>query len=361
MKRGHPAARRLRLGSVALCAAAAIAGAASSGPAGRATAADRPAHSGRPLYWGAWIGPQFTGTEAPWDMRAVSAFQRLVNGKGLSLIALSSPFEDCYRRPCSPYVFPAAQFEKIRRYGAIPFFNWGSNAAPIQPNRSRYALGRIIAGTYDSYIRTWAEAAARWGHPFFLRFDWEMNGKWYPWGWGANGNGPRDFVLAWRHVHDIFRSAGATNATWVWCPNVDPGGVFGPLQALYPGSAYVDWTCLDVYNRATPWLSFDALFRSTYDVVETLAPTKPMVLGEVATTGRGGSKPDWISGLLTNLSDRYPNVRGVVWFEKYASGFDWPIETTSASKDAFARAISSPLYVRNEFTALPRGPVPPPH
>ena len=360
MQRGHPAARRFRLGWVALCAAATIAGVAGSDSVGTAAAAGRPAHSARALYWGAWIGTQFTGTEAPWDMRAVSAFQRLVNGKGLSLIALSSPFEDCYQKPCSPYSFPTAQFEKIRRYGAIPFFNWGSNAAPIQPNRSRYALRRIIAGTYDSYIRTWAAAAARWGHPFFLRFDWEMNGKWYPWGWGANGNGPRDFVLAWRHVHDIFRSVGATNATWVWCPNVDPGGVFGPLQAMYPGSAYVDWTCLDVYNRATPWLSFDSLFRSTYDVVETLAPNKPMVLGEVATTGHGGSKPGWISGFLTNLSSRYPNVRGILWFEKYASGFDWPIETTAASKAAFARGISSPLYVANEFGSLPSRPVPPP-
>ena len=39
----------------------------------------------RPSYWGAWIGRQFTGTEAPYDMNAVSDFQGLV-GKGLSLI-----------------------------------------------------------------------------------------------------------------------------------------------------------------------------------------------------------------------------------------------------------------------------------
>lgn len=315
---------------------------------------------GRAMYWGAWIGTQFTRTEAPWDMRATSDFQRLVAGKGLSLIAFSSPFENCYQKPCTSYPFPTAQFDKVRRYGAIPFFNWGSNAAPIQPYRSQYSLRRIASGDYDSYIRRWAAAAARWGHPFFLRFDWEMNGKWYPWGWGTNGNGPRDFVLAWRHVYDIFKAAGARNATWVWCPNVDPGGVFGPLQALYPGKSYVDWTCLDVYNRAKPWLSFDALFRSTYDVIESLAPDKPMVLGEVATTGRGGSKPEWIKGFLTDLSRRYPNVRGILWFEKYASGFDWPIESTAASRREFARGISSSLYVGNRFGSLPSGPVHPP-
>ena len=26
------------------------------------------------VYWGAWIGDQLTGGEAPWDMSAVSAF-----------------------------------------------------------------------------------------------------------------------------------------------------------------------------------------------------------------------------------------------------------------------------------------------
>ena len=115
-----------------------------------------------------------------------------------------------------------------------------------------------------------------------------------------------------------------------------------------------------MYNRATPWMSFDTLFRSTYDVVESLAPTKPMVLAEVATTGKGGSKPDWISGLLRNLSVRYPNVRGILWFEKFASGFDWPIETTPASKRAFARGIASPLYLANDFSSLAGRSIPPP-
>ncbi len=37
-------------------------------------------------------------------------------------------------------------------------------------------------------------------------------------GLGVNGDQPGEFVAAWRHVHDIFTSVGATNATWVWCP-----------------------------------------------------------------------------------------------------------------------------------------------
>ena len=232
--------------------------------------------------------------------------------------------------------------------------------SPSARLQREFSLRKIAAGDFDPYLRRWAAAAKSWGHPFFLRFDWEMNGKWFPWGWGANGNRPGDFILAWQHVHRIFASAGATNATWVWCPNVDPARVFGPLRALYPGSAYVDWTCVDVYNRNAPWTSFDELFGSTYRTVEQLAPGKPMLIAEVGSTERGGSKASWITALLHDLSGRYPLVRGLAWFEKHANGFDWRIETSAASQRAFSREIASPLYVRNTFAALPDGPIRPP-
>ena len=80
----------------------------------------------------------------------------------------------------------------------------------------------MIAGRYDEYIREFAEEARAWGHPFFLRFNWEMNGDWFPWSEGVNGNPSGEYVAAWRHVHDIFAAVGATNVTWVWCPFVDP-------------------------------------------------------------------------------------------------------------------------------------------
>ena len=48
-----------------------------------------------------------------------------------------------------------------------------------------------------------------------------MNGNWYPWGVGVNGNKPGEYVEAWRHVHDIFVQEGATSdVKWVWSPHV---------------------------------------------------------------------------------------------------------------------------------------------
>ena len=51
-----------------------------------------------------------------------------------------------------------------------------------------------------------------------IRFAHEMNGTWYPWAEGVNGNGPGDYVAAWRHVVGVFRRAKVSNVTWTWAP-----------------------------------------------------------------------------------------------------------------------------------------------
>jgi beta-mannanase len=57
------------------------------------------------------------------------------------------------------------------------------------------------------------------------------------------------------------------NITWIWCLNVSYFDST-PLKSLYPGNAYVDWTCMDGYNRGTKagglWASFSSVFAGTY-------------------------------------------------------------------------------------------------
>ncbi len=314
--------------------------------------------SSGPLYWGAWIGDQLTGTEAPWDMGAVSRFEAMT-GKSASLINFSSPFADCSKSPCSFYDFPNAEMERIRQHGSIPFFSWGSQATPASLNEPDFQLSDVIAGRYDSYIREWAEAARDWGHPFFLRFNWEMNGNWFAWMEGVNGNQPGEYVTAWRHVHDIFTAVGATNVSWVWCPNVDPGHKLRNLASLYPGDDYVDWTGLDGYNFGTNpaaprgWMTFNQLFRSTYDeITEEVAPSKPLIISEVGSSEDGGSKAQWIAEALKSARTEYPQLRGLLWFEKYDDGMDWPIETSSSATAAFASGIQNSAYLGNSFASM---------
>ncbi len=318
----------------------------------------------RPLYWGAVIGKQLTGESAPWDMGAIEAFEQKAR-KGVSLLAFSSPFFDCASTPCVPYPFPTFISEKLRERGTIPFLSWASQAVPTSLVQPEYTLAKIAAGARDAYIREFAEQAREWGHPFFLRFDAEMNGFWFPWGADVNGNDAADYVAAWRHVHDIFTQVGANNATWVWCPNVDFTRALVPLHSLYPGNSYVNWTCLDGFNwgntrNSAGWQSFDRVFESTYKRVVKIAPTKPMVIGEVASEERGGSKPNWIKNALRVIPSHYKKVRAVIWFDEKDQGMDWPIESSKASTNAFAKAIRRNLYRPNVFSQLPPGPVLPP-
>jgi mannan endo-1,4-beta-mannosidase len=314
-------------------------------------------------YWGAWIGSHLTGTAAPCDMSAVTKFEQMT-GKPLSMIEFSSPFSDCSKSPCSYYTFPWDPFNSVRAHGAIPFFSWGSQAIPGTPTQPDFQLADIIAGAHDSYIRAWATRAAEWGHPFFLRFDWEMNGNWFPWGEGVNGNQPGEFAAAWRHVHDIFTSVGATNASWVWCPYVNHLNLYA---TLYPGDSYVDWTCLDGYNwgqnPAAPygWSTFDELYGAAYaKVTETLAPAKPMVIGEIASSEYGGSKATWIEEMFEALPTEYPQIRGLLWFETLSNGMDWPLESSESATEAFATGIGDSRYLSNEFGLLSASPIPAP-
>jgi hypothetical protein len=322
------------------------------------------------LYWGAWIGTGLTGEAAPWDMGAVSAFQQMVR-KPLSLVEWSSPFANCESSPCSFFGFPSQEMGNVRQYGAIPFLSWGSQSIPVdegQPgNLPDYQLSDVIAGRYDSYIRSFAAAAKSWGHPFFLRFNHEMNGDWFPWGIKTNGNRPRQFVPAWRHVHRIFTAVGATNATWVWCPYVDIGNDYN-LRALYPGNRFVDWTCLDGYNwgpqnpaNPRPWRSFEKIFRSTYRrVITKIAPRKPMILAELATSDYGGNKAAWIRNMLATLPKNYPRVRAFIYFDVNDRNSHWEIESSPAVISAFRNGIQRPAYLRNRYGGITRSPIPPP-
>jgi hypothetical protein len=324
----------------------------------------------RPLYWGAWIGDQLTGEEPPWDMSAVSKFEGMV-GKGLSLVALGSPFADCTSTPCNFFEFPTAAMNNVHNYGAIPFFNWASQATSNDPGGATsmpdFQLSDILSGRYDTYIREFAEAARNWGHSFFLRYDWEMNGDWFPWNEAVNENNPGEYVAAWRHVHDIFTAVGATNATWAWCPYAEDDRHFTDLAALYPGDEYVDWTCMDGFNwgqnptNPHVWKGFKEIFAPTYRrLVKRIAPSKPIVLAEMASTGKGRAKAKWIHNMFKELRTNFRRIRGLIWFDQIDRGVNWPLETSPAAASAFAKGVDGRGFRGNGQAAVVASPIRPP-
>jgi beta-mannanase len=168
-------------------------------------------------------------------------------------------------------------------------------------------------------------------------------------------------------VHDLFTAAGASNVSWTWCPNIDQANTLQPLGGLYPGDAYVDWTCLDGYNWGTNpagpsgWRTFDQIYDSTYEkITTTIAPQKPMMIGEVGSSEYGGSKAAWIEDTLKKIPVAYPKIRALLWFDKFDSGMDWPVETSSSATSAFSSAIASQSYVGSQYGALAPTAIAPP-
>jgi beta-mannanase len=292
-------------------------------------------------------------------MGAASAFAR-VAGKKVSLISWGSDFYS--KQFCAGYCdFQTANFDAVRSYGAVPVFSWAPTFSTRKVDR------KIATGSQDAYITQWAKAAKAWGHPFFLRFAWEMNGQWFPWGIGSNGlkNTPAEYRAMWRHVYNIFQRVGARNATWVWCPNwSSPPYTYTPVSNLWPGKSYVNWTCLDGYNADDPWLSFDRIYRSSYQTLMKIAPDKPVMFGELSSTERGGSKAQWIRNMFSLLPKRYPSVRAIIWFEGKFIGpggrQDWVVESSRSSKRAFQAGIRERRYRSNVFSGLSGNPIRPP-
>lgn len=277
--------------------------------------------------------------------------------------------------------FQTAHFDNVRNHGSIPMINWASWRLGNGANQPDFQLRDIYEGRYDAYIQRWATAARNWGHPFFLRFNHESNGWWYPWGEGkvvvggaiVNGNSPGDFIKAWQHVHNIFTSVGATNVTWVWSMNnMGKTSQYPALSTLYPGDAYVDWTGLTAYNKYTTWTGLAPLLiggeggtwlNDSYNEMVAVAPAKPMMLAEFGTieAGDGGAKKAaWIADALnTQIPITFPKIKAAVWMNWAVEGRSYPIETSQAATDAWAASIGSATYSTSQFANLNTSPIPP--
>jgi beta-mannanase len=289
-----------------------------------------PAPNGQP-----WSDAPWGNTGNTWDRFEQNA------GKKVSIDHYGQP------NPWTQTTFYSGTANIITNRGAIPLMDMSSGTT---------TLGTITSGTYDSQIQTWAAQVASWGKPMFLRWDWEMNGTWYGYGQQAASN-PAAFVAMWRHFHDVAVGQGATNISWVWCPNLEFSGSTS-LAALYPGDAYVDWTCTDGYNRGAASTPFATLYGQTYQDLLLVAPSKPIMIGEVgAQEFAAGVKASWITDMLAKLPANFPRIRAVVWFNwrisENGTSWSWPIESSNSSTSAFAGGISSSYYLAKNYSSLP--------
>lgn len=212
---------------------------------------------------------------------------------------------------------------RVARQDAVPMITWepwhAPPGAPRIAEQPDVALDRIAAGDFDGLVERWARDVAAYRGPVLIRPMHEMNGFWYPWGDAANGNGPGDYVRAWRRVHRIFARAGAGNVSWVWSVNTLEGeGAEERIRRLYPGDRYVDWVGLSAFNWGTAfewsaWRDADALLGRSLDALRSYG--KPVMIAEIGTTRLGGDARAWIADAAVRIRTGRPEVRAVVWYD----------------------------------------------
>jgi hypothetical protein len=252
-----------------------------------------------------------------------------------------------------------------------PVIDWepfdSEDSEPV--DQPTYRLSTIYNGNHNRYIDSWADGLAAYGKPVFIKFAHEMNGGWFPWGVGVNGNSKSDYVQAFRHIHGRFASRGADNVRWVWVPNYVYDTIPATLEDVYPGDEYTDWTGMNGYNWGTSvywescpcrssWDTFVDVFDRTYNDLLAIAD-KPIMIGETASSEKGGNKARWITNaLVQELPNRYPNVRALTWFNTKATGLDtnqngevvptasvdWRITSSEESRKAFRKAVGNEYY-----------------
>ncbi len=227
----------------------------------------------------------------------------------------------------------------------------------------------IAEGTYDTQLSAQARGIASLGVPVFVTFEQEANQK----AKQARYGSPEDFVAAWRHVHDLYAAAGATNAVWVWVMTGSADNLASAGE-MWPGNDQVDWISWNVYNQSgcatgsvdtAKSVSFEEKMRVFYDWVTSQGPglgidaAKPMMISETGSAkfpGDLGKTADWYAAIPSVLTQSRSKrlVSGTAWTAPATTG-STPSRSTDAVRSAGRQRPASAQPTPPAVAGVPEG------
>ncbi len=244
--------------------------------------------------------------------------------------------------------FPKKEALEVIQFNAVPHLVW---EPWIWGDEQRINLKNIIAGEWDSHIREFAKDVKSFDHPIFIRCAHEFNIEGYPWGLVKNNRDPQEYIQAYRHIVDIFRTVGARNVIWVWSPmNYSyPDASWNDFIKAYPGNDYVDWIGIDGYNWGSTqswsrWQSFEDLFRESVLRVSGAFPDKPIMIAEFGSASAGGDKAEFFRRMPGYLKSSLKSVRAITYFDLNKEA-DWRIDSAPKTAEAFHQVLGDPIFL----------------
>jgi hypothetical protein len=239
----------------------------------------------------------------------------------------------------------ASSLARVKRAGALSLIKFSTQDYAYHSTKRAADLKQISAGAWDDYFKDAAQTVRDFGSPVFISINHEMNGNWYPYSQDYPGSRTTaaDYVAAWRRIVTIFRANGASNAAFVWAPNVpDVGNV--PFTKYYPGDEYTDWIGPSFYSGNDTG-AMDTLYR-------TYAAKKPFFITEWATAPeksrynpRFPGEAAWIKQFFAALTARYPRVKAISWFNWDKDDGNYLLSRVPEQSRAYAQDIAAPRYL----------------
>lgn len=273
----------------------------------------------------------------PWDAGALDDFTASVDGHVPALWAIWNDWGG------SNPAFPTGLAQQVADRGAVPLI-WWQPVTTGNLNDDTFTNQLIINGDFDTYIRQWASDAKSYGGPVVIRFAHEMDGNWFPWGVGRNGNTASNFITAWRHIWNIFRGPdgqGATNVRFLWSPHI-------PTASVYPGGQYVDYVGFTALNWAAahgdPWRSMNTVLSGL--VAGSRQFNKPIIVAELGSNSVGRSKATWIRNGYPAAYANFPEIVALVYFNVDTSPGqpDWRLTTPADALTAYREILAKPEF-----------------
>jgi hypothetical protein len=232
-----------------------------------------------------------------------------------------------------------------------------------EPSNIRFA--DVVAHSQDPYLGAVAVSMRAFPYDVYVRPWPEMNASWSTWqptadGSKRDGGTPDQFVAAWRYLVTFMRSRGVKNLKFVFNPDADGGPGATPVEAIWPGCAYVDVLGIDGYNWGNTigpaggtWRSFESIFGRMYGTLTALDGGAPVWITEFGSkeprkeddwhypassspVDSAHNKATWIDEMMASTS--FPRVSALVYFNKRKER-DWRLESSPEALSAIRRYI----------------------
>lgn len=232
--------------------------------------------------------------------------------------------------------------------------------------RGNISWRAIASGRYDDQLSAQARGIASLKVPVFVTFEQEASQRKKL---DVAGTA-QDFHDAWRHLHDLYVRAGATNAVWTWVMTGSQDNLDRAL-ALWPGNDVVDWISWNVYNqsgcnagRVEPgkFASFEDKMRVFYDFIHGagaehgIDATKPMMISEAGSVQYPEQidlTAGWYASIPTVLR-KYPQVKAIALWDSTTDTCNYDFDGVTKVLDAVRQAGTDPaMDVRG--AVAPRG------